>query len=168
MRDTLAYVSGGSAVPRRAYGHTKRGEGFSETDQSSTSATLGDGGVYSNLADLAKWDAALEHHTLLSKAEMAPALRPATLADGSAPRWPVTPGEDNLAPGKPVVYGFGWFLDSYRDRPRMWHFGSTTGFRTAIDRFAQDRLTIVILSNRTDLEPDKLALEVADLIPGGE
>ena len=168
MRDTLAYVSGGAAVPRRAYGHTQRGDEFSETDQSSTSATLGDGGVYSNLADLAKWDAALERHTLLSLAEMDAALTPAMLVDGSSPRWPAVPGEDNLAPGKPVAYGFGWFLDPYRGHPRMWHSGSTTGFRTVIDRFTRDQLTIVILSNRTDLQPDKLALKVADLVLGGE
>jgi CubicO group peptidase (beta-lactamase class C family) len=163
MRDTLAYVSGAATVPRRAYGHTKRGADFLETDQSSTSATLGDGGVYSNLADLAKWDTALERDTLLSAEEMTAALTPATLADGSQPRWPAAPGEDNLAPGKPVVYGFGWFLDPYRAHPRMWHSGSTIGFRTVIERFTRDQFTIVILSNRTDLDPDKLALKLGDL-----
>ena len=77
-----------SEVPDRAYGHTKEPTGFRETDQSSTSATLGDGGVYSCLEDLAKWDEALRTNALLSKAEMAPALTPVRLADGSEPRWP--------------------------------------------------------------------------------
>ncbi len=166
MRNTLVYENAGSAVPNRAYGHSRRGDAFIETDQSSTSATSGDGGVYSNLADLAKWDDALEKHTLLSRREMAAALAPATLTDGALPHWPAAPGEDNLAPGKPVAYGFGWFLDPYRGRPRMWHSGSTTGFRTVIERFTDDRLTVVILCNRTDLEPDELALEVTDLFLG--
>ncbi len=79
-------------MPNRAYGHSKQGERFVETDQSPTSATLGDGGVYSNLEDLAKWDAALESHALLSEAEMRVALTPVRLNDGSEPHWPAEPG----------------------------------------------------------------------------
>jgi CubicO group peptidase (beta-lactamase class C family) len=95
---------------------------------------------------------------------MKPALTPVTLADGSAPHWPLMPGDDNLDPGKPVSYGFGWFLDPYHNRSRMWHTGTTMGFRTAIERFPRDSVTVVILCNRTDLDPDKLALQVADVI----
>ncbi len=135
MTDTLVYVSGKNTVPNRAYGYTKKGDKFTETDQSATSATLGDGGVYSNLTDLAKWDEALQDHTLLSEQDMKAALTPVKLADGADPRWPSEPGDDNLAPGKPVSYGFGWFLDPYEGHMRMWHSGSSIGFRTIIDRF---------------------------------
>jgi CubicO group peptidase (beta-lactamase class C family) len=88
---------------------------------------------------------------------MAPGLIPVTLHDGSQPHWPGTPGEDNLAPGKPVSYGFGWFLDPFEGHARMWHSGSTSGFRTVIERFLDQKLTIVILCNRTDLDPSELA-----------
>lgn len=135
-----------------------------ETDQSPTSATLGDGGLYSNLEDLAKWDDALRQHKLLSAADMAAALVPVKLADGSQPHWPKEPDGDNLAPGEPVSYGFGWFLDPYKERERMWHTGSTIGFRTVIQRFPSDHLTIIILSNRTDLDPRQVSLKIADLV----
>ena len=161
MRDTLAYVNGRNTVPNRAYGHTRQGAQFVETDQSPTSATLGDGGVYSNLADLAKWDDALQEHSLLPAEQMRPALTPVKLADGSEPKWPTSPGDDYLNPGKPVAYGFGWFLDPYEGHVRMWHTGSTMGFRTVIERFPADKLTIVVLCNRTDLDPAKLALTAA-------
>ena len=161
MPHTLVYVNGTNTVPNRAYGHTKEGDHFIETDQSSTSATLGDGGIYSNLEDLAQWDGALESHALLSDAEMRPALSPVTLNNGSQPRWPMTPDDDNLHPGQPVAYGFGWFLDPIEGRPRMWHTGSTMGFRTVIERFTKQKLTIVVLCNRTDLDPEKLALQVS-------
>lgn len=59
MDQTLAYVAGRNNVVHRAYGHAKQKDVFVERDQSSTSATLGDGGIYSNLSDLAKWDDAL-------------------------------------------------------------------------------------------------------------
>ena len=93
---------------------------------------------------------------------MKPALTPVTLADGSATRWPPGPTSgDNLEPGQPVSYGFGWFLDPWHGRPRMWHHGETTGFRTVIERFPDDGLTVVILANRDDLDATALALEVA-------
>jgi CubicO group peptidase (beta-lactamase class C family) len=166
MDGTLAYVSGKNTVPERAHGYSKEGTQFVETNQSPTSATLGDGGVYSNLADLAKWDQSLQEHSLLPAREMQPALIPVKLADGSDPKWPAAPGEDNLNPGKPVSYGFGWFLDPFEGHPRMWHSGTTMGFRSLIERFTKDRLTIVILCNRTDLDPAKLALQVAGSLLG--
>jgi len=122
-----------------------------------------DGGIYSNLEDLAKWDDALRNHTLLTAEEMAPALVPAKLADGSQTFWPAASNDDNLHPGKPVSYGFGWFLDPYQEHPRMWHTGSTLGFRTVIERFTADNLTIIVLCNHTDLDPEALALKTADL-----
>ena len=132
-------------------------------DQSATCATLGDGGVYSTLADLAKWDEAVRAGTLVSPAAMKPALTPVTLADGSTPRWPQGPvSGDNPAPGEAVAYGFGWFLDPWRGRPRMWHHGETIGFRTVIERFPDDRVTVVILANRNDFDPAELALRAAE------
>ncbi len=91
---------------------------------------------------------------------MQAALTPVKLADGSQPRWP--PNSDRLE-GTPVVYGFGWFLDPYRGRARMWHYGDTMGFHTYIVRFVADKLTILVLCNRTDLDPEALALKVVDL-----
>jgi CubicO group peptidase (beta-lactamase class C family) len=162
MDHTIVYQKGKNEVANRAFGHSKAGDTLKETDQSSTSATLGDGGIYSNLEDLAKWDDALRNHTLLTAEEMAPALVPAKLANGAQTFWPTAPNDDNLHPGKPVSYGFGWFLDPYQTHPRMWHTGSTIGFRTVIERFTTDNLTVIILSNRTDLDPEALALKTAD------
>jgi CubicO group peptidase (beta-lactamase class C family) len=163
MDHTIVYQKGKNEVTNRAFGHSRDGDSFKEADQSSTSATLGDGGIYSNLEDLAKWDDALGNHTLLSADEMAPALVPAKLANGKPTLWPQEANDDNLDPGKPVSYGFGWFLDPYRGHPRMWHTGSTMGFRTIIERLTADQLTIIILSNRSDLDPQALAIETADL-----
>jgi len=170
MDYTVVYQKGKNKITNRAFGHSQfvfdhgpQTPFFNETDQSPTSATLGDGGIYSNLEDLAKWDDALRNHTLLNADEFAPALVPANLADGSPTLWPTAPNDDNLHPGKPVSYGFGWFLDPYWGHPRIWHTGSTMGFRTVIERFIAGNLTIIILCNRTDLDPEALALKTADL-----
>ena len=163
MDHTIVYQKGKNEVTNRAFGHSKEGDALKETDQSSTSATLGDGGVYSNLEDLAKWDDALRNHALLSAEEMQPALTAAKLASGKPTLWPTAPNDDNLHPGKPVSYGFGWFLDPYWGIPRMWHTGSTMGFRTVIERFTDSNLTIIVLANRTDLDPHALASKTADI-----
>jgi len=161
MNHTLVYQQGVNEISNRAFGNTKEGNSFRETDQSATSATLGDGGIYSNLDDLSKWDDALRDHALLNAAEMQPALTPVKLADGSQPHWPAAPDDDNLAPGKPVSYGFGWFLDPDKDHARMWHTGGTMGFRTIIQRFPTGNLTIVVLCNRTDLDPKTISEQIA-------
>ncbi len=165
MEHTVAYVKGQNQITNRAYGHTKEGNTWKQTDQSSTSATLGDGGIYSSLEDLAKWDEALRTNKLLSKEEMQPALTPITLQLTSKnidaqPRWPAN---SDRPEGTAVSYGFGWFLDPYRTHPRMWHYGETMGFHSYIVRFPDDHLTIIILCNRTDIAPETFALQIADL-----
>jgi CubicO group peptidase (beta-lactamase class C family) len=165
MNHSIVYQKGINEVPDRAFGFSKEGDKFIETDQSPTSATLGDGAVYSNVEDLSKWDNALAKHTLLSEKEMAPALTPVRLADGSETRWPKGADDENgLGPGKPVLYGFGWFLEPWEGHARMWHTGGTRGFRTVIDRFTADGVTIVVLCNRLDLDPQALAEKAAGLL----
>jgi len=153
MKNTVAYEKGKNKVRHRAYGQMKKSDGWHESDQSPTSAVLGDGGIYSSIADLAKWDLALSEHTLVSDAEMQPALTPAQTTDGPA----------KLPDGSIVSYGFGWFLDPYKSHKRTSHDGGTMGFRATIQRFPDDNLTIIVLANRMDIDPEELALKVADL-----
>jgi CubicO group peptidase (beta-lactamase class C family) len=160
MNGTLAFEKNKNTVAHRAYGHSRKEGAWEQTDQSSTSATLGDGGVYSSLDDLAKWDEALAHQALLSDDEMRTALIPAQLARGALAVWP---RDSDRPAGTPVAYGFGWFLDAYRGRERMWHYGDTRGFHSYIERFIGERLTIVLLGNRSDLDPEKFAGRIADL-----
>ncbi|HWK30982.1 MAG TPA: serine hydrolase, partial [Terriglobales bacterium] len=107
-------------------------------------------------------DEALRNHRLLTATEMQPALTPVRLNDGSIPYWDSGPGDTDPQHGKPVQYGFGWFLDPYQGHERMWHYGDTTGFQTAIQRFPKDDLTIIVLCNRTDVDPTEIALHFAD------
>jgi CubicO group peptidase (beta-lactamase class C family) len=158
MINTLAYVRGKNKVPNRAFGHAKDNGRWSVTDQSPTSATLGDGGVYSSLADLLQWDDALRRHSLLSEPEIRPALTPVRVPS----KGPTGPD------GTPADYGFGWFLNGWKGHARMWHHGETTGFRTAIQRFPDDGLTVVVLCNRTDLDAAALSLKVAGIYLDGK
>ena len=153
MNGTVAYEKGKNTVAHRAYDYAHEGGAWREMDQNPTSAVLGDGGVYSSLDDLAKWESALEHHSLLSEAEMDPAMTSVRVTDGSVQE----------PDGTPASYGFGWFLRAYENHPRMWHYGETLGFRTTIQRLLDDKLTVIVLCNREDVIPANLALTVADL-----
>jgi CubicO group peptidase (beta-lactamase class C family) len=143
---------GKNQVADRAYGYTHNSRVWLETDQSPTSATLGDGGIYSSVDDLTKWDDALRSHSLLTEKEFQPAVTPVKI-----------PGQSSISDKENEGYGFGWFLDTYRDHQRMWHTGGTIGFQSVIERFPNANLTIIILGNRTDLNPKDLADKIANL-----
>ena len=145
MRSSVAHVEGRDTVPHRAYGYSPRGGAFVQTDQSVTSATLGDGGIYSNVDDLALWDRALSGAALIDRASLVLATTPPALPGGAA-----------------TEYGFGWFIDTYRGEQRWRHTGETSGFRNAILRFPERELTIVILTNRSSGEPQAIAERIAD------
>ncbi len=158
MTGTIAHEKGKDEVSHRAYGYTRTAGKWRQTDQSSTSATLGDGGVYTSLTDLEKWNRALDNHTLLTAKEMQPALNPGTAPNGA----PLQQVDGSLAP----LYGFGWFLDPLHGHRRYSHYGETVGFRNAIQRFPDDRLTVIVLSNRAEVDAPALAEKVAELYLG--
>lgn len=143
MDNSVAHQEEVSTVPNRAYGYTLTEEGVENTDQSPTSAVLGDGGIYSSLDDLYRWDQALYTDTLVSADLMEKAF---------------TPGLGN--------YGFGWRIDTYEGLRRYHHSGSTSGFRNFIQRFPDERLTVIILTNRAEPDVQPLAERVADLVVG--
>ena len=104
---------------------------------------LGDGGIYSSIDDLARWDAALYDERLLQA------------------RWRDLMFTPAIATGEPDVphYGMGWRLNG----DSHWHSGESIGFRNVIVRWPGERLTVIVLSNRNDPEPYPLALAIGRL-----
>jgi len=139
MSATVAFEDGRSTVAHRAYGYTKQDDGsWLRTDQSTTSAVLGDGGIYSSLQDLNRWLEFVEgRRALLDSSLVSRVFTEARTNDGEG-----------------VHYGYGWFLDTAAGRPRIRHEGSTVGFRNAVQRFPQEDLTVLFLSNRSEVLPD--------------
>lgn len=146
MTRTLAHIAGRDTVPERAYGYTPDSGRFVPSDQSVTSATLGDGGIYTSIEDLVHWDQALYTERLVDRASLTLATTP-----------PILPGDS-------TQYGFGWFVDTYRGRRRWRHTGETSGFTNAIQRFPDRRTTIIVLTNRNGGTPWTIAERIADLM----
>lgn len=145
MQSTLAYERGLSLVPQRAFGYARDGDRFRRDDQSLTSSVLGDGGIYSSVTDLAKWDEALYLETLVSAPTRDLAFTGITSTD--------LPQTD---------YGCGWFISHYRGLKEIWHYGETVGFTTRISRFPQKRFTSIILTNRSQANIGTLPHRLAD------
>jgi CubicO group peptidase (beta-lactamase class C family) len=138
MKNTVAFEEGVSTVSTRAFGYSREGEGWKRDDQSPTSAVLGDGGIYSSVDDLAKWDAAL-----YTDPRLQPAFEPATATNDPNTR-----------------YGFGWRITG----DSIWHTGETRGFRNAIVRYPSRHLTVILLTNRNEGEPYEIAKRVAERV----
>jgi CubicO group peptidase (beta-lactamase class C family) len=143
MNHTVAYEKGTSTVSNRAFGYTMKDSVWTRKDQSTTSAVLGDGGIYSSIDDLAKWDASLYDSRLLSDDSRRLAFTPHTATDQAD-----------------VKYGFGWRITG----ETLWHSGETVGFRNVIVRNPSRRLTVVLLTNRDSPAPYETTLAVAKLM----
>ena len=133
MSQSVAFVQGQNEVLNRAMGYTVRNAEIIETDQSAYSAVLGDGGVYSSIADLTTW-----HRVGFGRALISDRLFSAMM----------TPALER--------YGFGWRIDHFEGHTRYHHSGSTSGFRNFIAHFPDLDLTLMILTNRAG--PDVLPI----------
>jgi len=146
MNNTVAYEKGISSVNHRAYGYAHKNGKLVPKDQSLTSAVLGDGGIYSSVDDLFKWDQALYTEKLVKSETLKKAFTPCELNDGTK-----------------TDYGFGWRIDEYKGHYRVHHTGETCGFTNIIQRYPKDHFSIIILTNRNQPIPENLANKIAGM-----
>ena len=146
METTVAHEEGKSTVVKRAMGHSVEKGNWLMTDQSLTSAVLGDGGIYSNGLDLCKWISALYENRLISAEKQREAF-----------------GRTVLKNGKTIDYGFGWHVEDFKGRSHPYHDGSSIGFRNTIVLFPEEKLMIVILTNRNEHDPKEEAMQIAEM-----
>jgi CubicO group peptidase (beta-lactamase class C family) len=119
------------AVPYRVQGRNK-------VERSEVPATgiTASRGLVSTVRDLARFDRALD-------AEVAPLLLPETLAVAWAP------GYDN---GAVLPTGLGWFVQSYRGEPVVWHFGYVpNGYSSLYLKLPLRKMTFILLANSDGL-----------------
>lgn len=140
MTGSVAYQRGVSEVAHRAMGYTVEDGVVTPSDQSSTSAVLGDGGIYTSALDYYKWDQALYTDQLLARESL-----------------------QQMWTGNFGDYGFGWRVDTQDGHRRLHHDGSTSGFRNYVIRYPDDALTVLVLTNRRGPDVMPLAEEVAKM-----
>jgi CubicO group peptidase (beta-lactamase class C family) len=149
MSGSKLYEGEGVKIKDRAYGYTRSGDGFRLNDQSKTSATLGDGCIYSSINDLVKWNRALNSDGLVSEDLLGEAFTPGKLNDDTQ-----------------TEYGLGWFIINRQGVKILHHAGETAGFLHKFIRIPEEGIAIIILSNRDswDLSLAKRPTEVEDTL----
>ncbi|NQY11842.1 MAG: beta-lactamase family protein [Flavobacteriales bacterium] len=117
-------------LPNRALGYRlTRNNGFKENDDNSHSF-YGDGGIFSNVNDLFKWNEALYTEKLVSKESIDEIFKPFVLNNG-----------------KVGDYGFGWFIHDADSNKIVDHSGGWVGFSTYIHRDITNQHCVIILTN---------------------
>ena len=146
---TTRIISEADIIPDRASGYRLvRGELKNQEWVAPMVNTTADGSLYFSILDLAKWDAALYTEKLLRRSDLDLMWTPVKLKNG----------ERNKG-----HYGFGWFIDQRSGHRYIHHDGSWQGFETAIDRYVDDQLTVVALTNLSGAEPGKITQHVAEI-----
>jgi CubicO group peptidase (beta-lactamase class C family) len=142
-------ISEADIVPNRASGYRLvKGELKNQEWVAPMVNTTADGSLYFSILDLAKWDAALYGERLLKRSSLDLMWTPVKLKDGR-------PNKEG--------YGFGWFMEERQGHRVIGHDGAWQGFKTAIARYVNDRLTVVVLANLAEAKPEAIAQHVAEM-----
>lgn len=146
-------ISEADIVPNRAAGYRLvKGELKNQEWVAPMVNTTADGSLYFTTLDLAKWDAALYTEKPLKRSSFDQMWTVAKLKNGE-------PNKGH--------YGFGWFIDERNGHRCIHHDGSWQGFETAIDRYVDDRLTVIALTNLAGAKPGKITQHVAEMYLAG-
>lgn len=140
MTDTIVFNEKQLVVNNRAYGY--RVEDRNVYCYYADALTVGDGGIFSTIEDLFKWDQALYTDKLVSRRSMELAF---------------TNGVENSE----EHYGFGWSIDEINRK--VWHSGLDAGFRSLIARYIDAEFTVIILSNSTECSWEERSTIVGEL-----
>ncbi|MFN2135958.1 MAG: serine hydrolase domain-containing protein [Candidatus Promineifilaceae bacterium] len=106
----------------------------------------GAGALYSNAADLYRWDRALGGREIL---------------DATSEEAIFTPWVDS---GQGFSYGYGWEIGQMAGRASQMHAGTIFGFASFIARFPQEEATIILLSNGLQQSPREISSELARIL----
>ncbi|HTX91235.1 MAG TPA: serine hydrolase domain-containing protein [Anaerolineales bacterium] len=96
------------------------------------------GGLYSTVEDLYRWEQSLSTEKLVPKVY---------LDEMFAPQVAI--------PDSEFAYGYGWVIEKNSLGQLVdWHNGGIEGFATIIARYPDDQVTIIVLSNQQDTDPN--------------
>lgn len=142
-------ISEADIVPHRSAGYRLvKGQLKNQQWVSPTLNTTADGALYTNVLDLAKWDAALEAGRFVNAASYQAMWSPVKLNNG-----------------KIYPYGFGWSLSEKDGKRIVSHDGAWQGFTMNITRHIDDRFTVIVMTNldSDNSKPEKITAAVEDL-----
>jgi CubicO group peptidase (beta-lactamase class C family) len=135
-----------SLIPHRALGYQPAGSSYRISQPEFD--VVGDGGVYSTIEDLAKWDSNFQSGRVGGKQAIA-------LLQ--------TPGK--LNGGQTIPYALALTTGEFHGLKTYSHGGSYGGYRSMLLRVPEKRLSVITLCNTSDA-PNTLAEQVSSVVLG--
>jgi CubicO group peptidase (beta-lactamase class C family) len=114
---------------------------------SPTLTAMADLGLSLSVHDLVRWTVGVDQGKVLSRPALEASWTPARLTGGAS-----------------IPYGLGWHLSQQRGYRRIGHGGSWQGFWTTIQRYPEFGLTVVVLANLAQANPESIAFGIAGLL----
>ncbi len=141
---TARIINEADIIPNRAAGYRMvNNEWKNQEWVSPTINTTADGSLYVTALDMANWEAGLNAGKLLAKEFYDMMWAPTKLNNGSYEN-----------------YGFGWSIDSVYGRRILEHNGTWQGFECTIKRFPQEKLAVIVFSNRLRSSTNRIATRI--------
>ncbi len=131
-------------VKNRASGYAPNGNGFSISMTNLN--MIGDGGIFTSIEDLKKWDDAFYDSKNLNK-----------------DFWKQMTEVGTLNNGEKITYAAGLDVSDYRGQKTISHGGSFVGFRAEMIRFPEQHFSVILLANRADARASRKANQIADI-----
>jgi CubicO group peptidase (beta-lactamase class C family) len=143
MKST-GYDNATTIIKHRAAGYTRRlGLILTNCDYVDMSIPHAAGALYSTVEDLLKWDQALYTEQLVSKDSLQAMFMP--FKDG---------------------YAYGWVVDERFGEHRYAHGGGIMGFVTTIERYPEQKLLVVALSNLENAQVGNIGADLGAIALG--
>ena len=151
MSSTRFHDDTSEVIKNRATGYSSRRDGGFAVE-STTSDSVGDGGLLTTIDDLILWDRNFDHNSLGGGQDLIhEVLTRGTLNNGAR-----------------IDYGFGLDVETYRGLNEFGHGGAFNGFGADMVRFPDQRFAVFCLCNISNGELGRLTRQVADIYLAGE
>ncbi|MBL4569275.1 MAG: beta-lactamase family protein [Flavobacteriaceae bacterium] len=139
MNNTHFHNDHTQIVKNRASGYVPNGKDNYKISMT-TLDMIGDGGIFTTINDIKKWDDAYYSSNVLKKEF-----------------WNVMTQQGVLNNGEVISYASGLGIGKYKGLKTIRHGGAFVGFRADLLRFPEQRLSIAIFANRGDASPSRMA-----------
>ena len=145
MENTHFHNDHTQIVKQRASGYRPNSDGGYSISMT-TLEMIGDGGIFTTVNDLKKWDDAFYKSDILNKAF-----------------WDTMTSVGKLNSGEELDYASGLGVDTYNGLRVILHGGAFVGYRAEMIRFPEQKFSVILLANRADANPTRMAYDVADI-----
>ncbi|MGY8986693.1 MAG: serine hydrolase domain-containing protein [Sphingomonadales bacterium] len=130
----------------KAHGHEKQANG-EWLIADSLLDVVGSGGMYTTVEDLIKWDRNFYDNVLGTGQDMIDEMQTSGILNN----------------GEPTEYGLALNLKPYKGLKRINHGGSLTGYRAMLQRFPDQKLSVALLCNSSEVNSGGLANSISDV-----